>query len=435
MKTFLAAFGIAELNSMQKAAVSAVSEHNEVMLIAPTGSGKTLAFLLPLVPLLNTQKTTTQLLIVVPSRELALQIEEVFRKMSTGFKITCCYGGHSVRIEEQSLSQVPSVVVGTPGRLSHHLRKGFLQLKTLDFLVLDEFDKSLELGFQEEMEYIIKQCKHLHKKVLTSATAMKEIPAFAGVVNPHTITTTSDQPDVSSKLQLKCVKVPGDDKLEALMLLLTKIGEAPAIIFCNHREAVNRISEQLKIYKVAHGIYHGALEQPDREKALIQFRNGSNRILIATDLAARGLDIPEVEFVIHYQLPVTEDIMIHRNGRTARMNANGTAIFLLDKEDHLPPFLETEPEEEKLPGKFIAPDATEWRTLYIGAGKKDKINKVDIVGLLLQKGGLSKDELGKIDILDHSAYAAIKAVKVKKLLELLSNEKIKSRKVKFELAY
>jgi superfamily II DNA/RNA helicase len=276
--------------------------------------------------------------------------------------------------------------------------------------------------------------EHLSKRILTSATSLEEIPSFVGVKNHKELNFTTELKQHSETRKVKSVRVTGDDKLEALLLLIGKLKATSVIVFCNHREAVNRISEQLSILKVAHGFYHGGLEQIDREKTLIKLRNGSINILISTDLAARGLDIPEIEAVIHYQLPTTEDVMIHRNGRTARMNAEGTVYFLLDKEEYLPPFLEIEPEEETLPVKFIMPKASEWKTLYISAGKKDKINKMDIVGMLLQKGGLQKDELGKIEVLDHSAYVAIKSNKIVKTVQQIKEERIKNKKVKIEIS-
>ncbi len=430
----LSKFNINSLNEMQKAACAAIVEPNDVTLIAPTGSGKTLAFLLPVLQLLDENSADVQVLIVVPSRELALQIEKVFKQMGTSFKINACYGGHSVRIEENNLTHPPAVLVGTPGRIGHHLRRKNLHVNKTRILILDEFDKSLELGFKDDMEFIITQCKHLTKRILTSATKLDEIPEFVKLTNSVSLNYTTEHKELKSALVLKFVNVPGDDKIAALMLLLGKTGDHSTIVFCNHREAVDRISEQLKMYKVAHGFYHGGLDQIDREKTLIKLRNGSINILITTDLAARGLDIPEIESIIHYQLPVTEDVMIHRNGRTARMKANGTAYFLLDHDDHLPPFLTSTPEEETLPKKLILPKPCDWKTLYISAGKKDKINKMDVVGMLLQKGQLEKDELGKIDILDHSAYAAIKTSKIHQTLELVRDEKIKNKKVKMEVA-
>lgn len=434
LQPIFSSFNITALNDMQKAALETIPGPDDVMLLSPTGSGKTLAFLIPLLSLLKPDTEGLQALILVPSRELAIQIENVFRKMATGFKVNACYGGHAVSIEENNLQQAPAVLVGTPGRIAHHISTRLLKPETTHTLILDEFDKSLEAGFQDDMEFIIKHCKQLQKRILTSATALDEIPKFVGLKNSVSLNYTTQHKELASSLVVRSVRVEGDDKLEALMLLLGKTSPGPVIVFCNHREAVNRISEQLSFHKVAHGFYHGGLEQIDREKTLIRFRNGSTTILVTTDLAARGLDIPEVAVVVHYQLPATEDVMIHRNGRTARMNASGTAYFLLDTEDHLPKFIATEPPAEALPKKLVLPEPAQWQTLYIGAGKKDKINKMDVVGMLLQKGGLAKEELGRVDILDHSAYAAVRSHKISKTLELIRNEKIKNRKIKIEIA-
>lgn len=419
---------------MQEAMLSAVGQAKDVVLISPTGSGKTLAFLLPLVSLLNEDRKDVQVLIIVPTRELAQQIESVFKQMGTSFKINCCYGGHSVQIERNNLIEPPAVLVGTPGRIAHHIRKKTLDLSTTSYLVLDEFDKSLESGFQEEMSFIIKTIKHLNNRILTSATELKEIPSFTGLKEFNKLNFTEEEKQKSSTLEIKSVRVVGDDKLEALLLLIGKIGAQPTIVFCNHRDAVSRISEQLTRLNVYHGFYHGGLEQIDREKTLIKLRNGSINLLISTDLAARGLDIPDIKAVIHYQLPTTEDAMIHRNGRTARMNANGTAYFLLDEDDYLPTFLTIVPVEETLPSKLNLPKPSDWKTLYISAGKKDKVNKMDIVGMLLQKGGLKKEELGKIEVLDHSAYVAVKSDKIVKTLQLIKEERIKNKKVKTEIS-
>ena len=430
--SILSRFNITELNDMQQEMLDVIQKPNDVVLISPTGSGKTIGFLLPVLQLLSVDKTGVQVLILVPSRELAIQIEQVFKTMGTAHKINCCYGGHSVRIEENNLQHPPAVLVGTPGRVAHHLRRKNLMVEHTPILILDEFDKSLEFGFKDEMEFILQHCKNVKKRILTSATALKEIPAFVGIKNVVELNYTQEQ--AKSTLTIKQVKVPGDDKLHALMLLLGQLNTQSTLVFCNHREAVTRISEQLNQNKIEHGFYHGAMEQIDREKTLIKLRNGSINILITTDLAARGLDIPEIEAIIHYQLPATEDIMIHRNGRTARMHANGTAYFLLDANDYLPKFLTITPEEAELPKTLTFPSPCEWKTLYIGAGKKDKINKMDIVGMILQKGQLQKDELGKIEVLDHSAYVAVKRNKINKVLQLIKDEKIKNKKVKMEVS-
>jgi superfamily II DNA/RNA helicase len=430
----LAQFNITELTDMQKAMLEAVGKPNDLILISPTGSGKTLAFLLPIVELLEKEKEGVQVLIIVPTRELAQQIEAVFKQMSTGFKINCCYGGHSVQIERNNLLEAPAILVGTPGRLAHHVRKKNLDISKINYLILDEFDKSLEAGFEDEMSFILKHVPHLKKRILTSATHLEGIPAFVGLREKKELNFTGNEKQTKGNVEFKTVQAIGDDKLNALLLLIGKIESQSAIVFCNHRDAVSRISYELSALNIAHGFYHGGLEQIDREKTLIKLRNGSTNLLISTDLAARGLDIPEIEAVIHYQLPTTEDIMIHRNGRTARMNARGTVYFLLEEGDHLPLFLKANPELEILPKKINIPKPSPWKTLYISAGKKDKVNKIDIVGMLLQKGGLKKEELGKIEVLDHSAYVAVKSDKIAKTLNLIRDERIKNKKIKMEIS-
>ncbi len=425
---------ITTLNPMQERALETITGKDDVVLISPTGSGKTLAFLLPCIPLLKPGQQDVQLLVVVPSRELAIQTEQVFKKMGTGFKVSTCYGGHAVGIEENNLVEPPAVLIGTPGRIGHHLRTGALSLEKTQTLVLDEFDKSLEAGFDDDMSHIISRCSHLKKRILTSATLGGEIPAFVGLQHPVQLNFSKEPETAKASLSIKSVRVAGDDKLEALMLLLGKAAQGSVIVFCNHREAVDRISQQLREFRIGHGIYHGGMEQPDREKTLIRLRNQSVRLLVATDLAARGLDIPEIDTIIHYQLPMTEDIMIHRNGRTARMQASGTVYFLLDQDDHLPKFLDITPEEEKLPRNFVMPPISDWTTLYVSAGKKDKVNKTDIVGMLIRKGKLQKEEIGRIEVLDHVAYVAVKTAKANAVLQLVKGEKVKNIKVKVALA-
>ena len=430
----LSRFNIVSLNDMQHKMLEAIQNPNDVVLISPTGSGKTIGFLLPVLKLLKEDKYGIQALIIVPSRELAIQIEQVFKQMATNFKINCCYGGHAVRIEENNLQFPPAILVGTPGRIAHHIRRRNMNVKNTSFLILDEFDKSLEFGFKDEMEFIIQECRSIEKRILISATDLKEIPEFVGIKNCVELNFSVDHQESTSALVTKFVRVKGDDKLQGLLLLLGKLNAKSSLVFCNHREVVNRISEQLTSMKIEHGFYHGGLDQIDREKTLIKFRNGSIKILITTDLASRGLDIPEIEVVIHYQIPATEEVMIHRNGRTARMNADGTAYFLLDIKDYLPKFVTNSPEEEILPEVMILPQPSEWKTIYIGAGKKDKINKMDIVGMFLQKGQLQKEDLGKIEVLDHTAYLAIKSNKAHKTLQLIQEEKIKNKKVKIEIS-
>lgn len=422
---------ILALNEMQHAAIRA-AEANDTVLLSPTGSGKTLAFLLPVLSRLDPAKPDVQVLILVPSRELALQIEQVFKGMGTGFKVNCCYGGHAVKTEKNNLIQPPAVLIGTPGRISYHIQHENFNSGTVQTLVLDEFDKALEFGFEEDMAFITSRLKNLKRRILTSATSMNEIPAFVGIQKPTEVNFLKDN-NVVPDLQVKRIVSEAADKLETLFSLICKIGNESTLVFCNHREAVDRISSVLWDMGLDHGIFHGGMEQDDREKSLLKFRNGSYRILITTDLASRGLDIPEIENVVHYQLPHNEDAYLHRNGRTARMNSKGTSYVILT-EDENPAFLSDKIEIELLSANTVVPDNTPWVTLYIGAGKKDKINKIDIVGLLLQKGKLHKEELGLIEVQDFSSYAAVSRSKVDKLLKLIKSEKIKNKRVKIEIS-
>ena len=423
---------IASLNEMQLASIEACKTSSDIVLLSPTGSGKTLAFLLPVLRQIDASIPGVQVLILAPSRELALQIEQVFRGMGTDFKVNCCYGGHPMRVERNNMKQAPAVLIGTPGRIADHIRRETFDTNTVSTIILDEFDKSLEFGFQEEMSFIIRELPHLKKRFLTSASEAIAIPEFTGVTSPVRLNFLSDAPPRG--LKLKAVVSEGRDKLDALFALICKLANTTTLIFCNHREAVARISELLHDKGLVHGVYHGGLEQEDRERALIKFRNGSHRILITTDLASRGLDIPEIENVIHYQFPATADAFMHRNGRTARMHAEGTSYLIMGEGDHLPSFLKEKPEYEDLPVNPRLPDNSKWDTLYIAAGKKDKINKTDIVGLLIQKGKLHKDEVGLIEVLDYSSFVAVSRDKIDYVVDLLRFEKIKKKSVKIEVA-
>ncbi|HXA03099.1 MAG TPA: DEAD/DEAH box helicase [Cytophagaceae bacterium] len=422
-----------QINEIQAASLKASAEHDNITLLAPTGSGKTLAFLFPLLNLLKPDTGHVQVLILAPSRELAMQIEQVFRSLGSGCKVSCCYGGHPMKIEKNNLINAPAVIIGTPGRIADHLRRGNFSPDGLHTLVLDEFDKSLELGFEEEMNFIIAQLGYLKKRMLTSATSMdKNIPLFEGRISFFELNYLKET--LPPRLKVKIVRANGKDKLDALLHLLCEVGNDATLVFCNHREAVDRISELLDLQGMDHDVFHGGLKQEEREKALTKFRNGSFRILITTDLASRGLDIPEIQSVVHYQLAITQDAFIHRNGRTARMYAHGNAYLLMAENDTLPPYLNETPEFVEFTEKLKLPPKPKWTTVYIGGGKKDKINKVDIVGLLLQKGGLEKDDVGLIEVHDHASYVAVNRSKATQTVQLLKNEKIKKQNVKIELS-
>lgn len=424
---------IQDMNQMQKSTYKTTENNTDVVLLSPTGSGKTLAFLFPVLRNLKKEASGIQALILVPARELALQIEQVFKAMGTDFKVSVCYGGHDKKIEVNNLIEAPAVLIGTPGRVAYHLRNKNFTAKTIQTLVLDEFDKALELGFHDDMEYIINSQVALSQRILTSATAMDEIPDFTGLKNEKVIDFLK-LAEVKPDIQLRKVMTISEEKLDTLFNLICKIGNKRTLIFCNHREAVDRISDLLYEKGIDRETFHGGMEQDERERALLKFRNDSARILITTDLASRGLDVPEVESIVHYQLPSQEDAFIHRNGRTARMNAKGFAYLIMTAEEKFP-FIKSDTPEESVSGYDKVPEKTPFQTIYISAGKKDKVNKVDIVGYLIKKGELQKEDIGLIEVKDTTSYVAVSRKMVNALLKKLANEKLKGKKIKMEVAY
>ncbi|MGB3008193.1 MAG: DEAD/DEAH box helicase [Chitinophagaceae bacterium] len=424
---------IKELNEMQIASIAAMEKNNNTLLLSATGTGKTLAFLLPIIKMLNPAVKKTQAIIIVPSRELALQIESVFKSLGTEYKVTCCYGGHLRETEENNLKQPPALLIGTPGRLADHIRRKNITTESIETMVLDEFDKSLELGFLDEMSFIIGALPVINKRVLTSATQAVEIPGFIGMEEPVKLDFLNDKNE-DTGLTIKTLVSDGKDKLETLFQLLCMLGNKSTIIFCNHRESVERTSKFLKEKDIVNVYYHGAMEQQERDAALCKFRNGTANVLVTTDLASRGLDIAHIRYIIHYHLPGSEEIFTHRNGRTARMDASGTAILILSPDEKMPVYLDPEIEKINLPEAIVIPEKPKWSTLFIAAGKKDKVNKIDIVGFLSNKGQLKKEDIGLIEVKDFFSFVAVKKIKVSHTLQLIKEQKIKNKKVKIAVA-
>ena len=425
--------GIESLNEMQIAAQETILNDANVLLLSPTGSGKTLAFLLPIFETLEPEIKGVQCLILVPSRELALQIEQVWKKMGTDYKVNVCYGGHSIETEIKNLSNPPAVLIGTPGRIADHIDRGTFKTDKIQTLILDEFDKSLQLGFHEEMSFIIGKLPKVNKRVLVSATSGVEIPKYTRVVNP-TVLDFIPSEEEKVNLAMKMVVSKEKDKIGTLFNLICSLKSQSALIFCNHRDAAERISESLNEKGIYATYYHGGMDQDERERALIQFRNGSVSYLITTDLAARGLDIPEMKHVIHYHLPSKEDEFTHRNGRTARMLATGTAYILVHESEKQLDYIDYNIPVLKVDTANTLPKPPEFQTIYISGGKKNKLNKIDIVGFFSQKGKLEKGDLGLIEVKDFISFAAVKSKKVKDLLSAIRDEKMKGKKFKIEVA-
>ncbi len=425
--------GIESLNEMQEMAQDAILNDTNILLLSPTGSGKTLAFLLPIFEMLQPEINVVQCLILVPSRELGLQIEQVWKKMGTDFKVNVCYGGHSIDTEIKNLSNPPAVLIGTPGRIADHIERRTFKMDAIQTLVLDEFDKSLQLGFHEQMSFIISKLNKLNKRVLVSATSDIEIPKYTHVVNP-TVLDFIPTEEANSNLTLKMVVSKEKDKINTLFNLICSLKSEAAIIFCNHRDAAERISDTLNEKGIFSTYYHGGMDQDERERALIQFRNGSISYLVTTDLAARGLDIPEMNHVIHYHLPSKEDEFTHRNGRTARMLASGTAYIVAHESEKKMDYIDYKTTVLNVDTATTLPKAPEFQTIYVSGGKKNKLNKIDIVGFFSQKGKLEKGDLGLIEVKDFISFAAVKSKKVKEFLSNIRDEKMKGKKFKIEVA-
>ncbi len=424
--------GIAQLNAMQEAAWECDTDDRDMVLLSPTGSGKTIAYLLPLLRSLNPDAEGVQAVILVPSRELAIQTETVFKSMNTPYRVMSCYGGRPAMDEHRTMNGVqPSVIVGTPGRMNDHLNKRNFDAATVRYLVIDEFDKCLEFGFHEEMSAVISQLPHLHKRYLLSATDAEEIPRFTGLNQPLRLNYLGGETDSVNRIHRYKVVSPEKDKLETLYNLLCTLGGRPSIVFCNYRESVDRISGFLSSKGISHEAFHGGMEQDKRERALYKFRNGSCSVFVSTDLAARGLDIPDIENIIHYHLPVNEEGYIHRNGRTARWDASGNSYLILHSEEVAPDYC-GELETFQFPSVIPKPTQPEWATIYIGKGKKDKLNKVDIVGFLYKKGNLQRDDVGRVDVKDHYSFVAVKRKRLKQTFNLIRGEKIKGIKTIIE---
>ena len=419
---------------MQLASLEACKDAKDIVLLSATGSGKTLAFLLPVLSVLNKEDKNVQALIIVPSRELAIQIDDVWRKMQTGYKTTLCYGGHKREIEETNLVEAPALIIGTPGRLADHLRRNNFSAEGITTLVLDEFDKSLELGFLEEMEFVIGSLTNCSKKILTSATSLEVLPDFLNINAPLRLNYLQDTERSDTALDIKTVFSEEKDKANTLFKLICFLGNRSTIIFCNHRESVERTRAILHDKGIVSVFYHGGMEQQERDAALCKFRNGTSSFLVTTDLASRGLDIPNIRNIVHYHLPPSEEIFTHRNGRTARMEASGTAYVIYSEDEILPGYITHIATTQPLPEQATLPEKPKWSTLFIAAGKKDKVNKVDIVGFFSQKGRLKQEDIGLIEVKDFFSFVAIKKIKVSEVLQLIKDEKIKNKKVKIDIA-
>lgn len=425
-KRILEKLNIEALNEMQLAAIDVISNHLEIVLLSPTGTGKTLAYALPLIQKLNRDIAAVQLLILVPSRELAIQIEQVIREMGTGYKVNAIYGGRPIKKDFIELAHEPTILIGTPGRIADHLRRETFLSHHIQQLVLDEFDKSLETGFEKDMKEIIYALPNLKRRILTSATEDVEIPSFVGLSDAQRISFISEG---VPNLEVKIAVAEETKPLDLLCDILHKEAGANGIVFCNYKQTISELSDYLNQRNIDHACFYGGMEQMDRERSLIKFRNGTHNILVATDLAARGVDVPELNYIVHFEIPFKETEFIHRNGRTARMNKGGIAYVISKASKQIPDFIK-DAEIMQIDSAKHRDLSSEWCTVFVSGGRKDKISKGDIAGLFFKQGKIEKTDLGLIELKHDCAFVALKKRVASVLIEKLNNTRLKKKKVR-----
>lgn len=419
---------------MQKSVYKELTETNrDAVVLSPTGSGKTLAYLLPLQKLLDHDDVRVQMLVLLPGRELALQSNDVLQNMKCGLKSMACYGGRPTMDEHRKMRDVqPQVIFATPGRLLDHIEKANLETDAVQVIVIDEFDKCLEMGFSREMKAILGFLSDDCRRVLLSATDIDAIPRFVNMGRTSRLDFIPEKVQTNDRVQTFFLNSPEKDKLPMLGQLLSDRGDEQTIVFLNYRDAIERTVDWLHEQGFMVTAFHGGMDQKQREQSLHQFSNGSVNIMVCTDLASRGLDIPKIANIIHYHLPLAEEEYIHRVGRTARWDATGNTFFILGPEERIPEFINLEPEEYTVVEPSIRPSMPKMVTLYIGKGKKDKLSKGDIVGFLCKIGGLTSEGIGRIDVYDRYTYVAINRKQLKSVLRNTAGAKIKGLRTVIE---
>lgn len=429
---------IDKLNDMQlDVARVMATTNNDILVLSPTGTGKTLAYLLPSVFKLNPVLDTLQMVVMVPTRELARQSYDVFKSMGLPIRALALFGGRAAMEEHREIKKVtPQVVFATPGRLNDHFSKHNLNPNGVRLLVIDEFDKSLEMGFADEMKRAIETMPCVERRILLSATDSDSIPNFVNMQKTdridYTLNTDSEM-SVSDRISKYVVYSPDKDKLNTLYRLLLSFGDSSSIVFLNYRNSVERVASFLTEKGFVCSSYHGGMDQHEREDNLYKFSNGSSTVLVSTDLASRGLDIPDVTNIVHYHLPQGMAEYTHRIGRTARWEAEGRTFILLGPQEHLPEYIDPNLAEYFLPEDDFPVPQPRMVTIYIGKGKKDKVSKGDVLGFLCKKCKLTGNEIGRIDVSGRYCYVAVIRDKVKSVLRLAAGEKIKGVKTIVEL--
>lgn len=430
---------------IQEAAIPLLLKGKDVAGQAETGSGKTAAFGLPILQTVNTELQQIQALVLVPTRELAVQVRQelkLYAKKLPTLKISAFYGGHAFSQERASLAHPPQVLVATPGRLTDHLSRRTVDLSKVKQLVIDEADKLLEMGFEEEVDLIIEALPADRQAILFSATMPDGVKALISnsLRDPQFVKASANA--IPDKVKLIGIKVSHQERQEAVVKLLKSINAAGTVVFCNTRATADEMASLLQEKGLSAKPLHGGMEQPDRDRAMTLFRNGTTQILIATDVAARGLDIDALRTIVHAEIPDDEASYLHRSGRTGRAGKSGTVYTLATPRDEqkLNDWKQIRLDEWQTLGslsKNTRQPATDsdssFATLFINAGRNQKISPRDIVGALIAEAGLAADQIGKIEIQDRASYVAVPQKLSSQIAAKLNEAKIKGKRLRIHV--
>jgi ATP-independent RNA helicase DbpA len=427
MLTNLSQLGYHDMTAIQEKALPFILEGKDIIAQAKTGSGKTAAFGIGLLLKIDVSKFHPQALLIAPTRELAEQVAKELRKLARfkhNIKILTLYGGTPMRHQITSLEHGAHIIVGTPGRIRDHLSKSTLQLRHIHTVVLDEADRMLDMGFSEEIDKILADTPSKRQTLLFSATFTDDIKALCYSVTNAPQEVKVDTYHDSSNIQEIYYEVQRNDKFESFIKVLQHHQPSSAIVFCNMKIEVDDVAADLQDAGFSALGLHGDLEQVDRDETLLQFANNSCAILVATDVAARGLDIPDVDIVVNYDLPRDKETYTHRIGRTGRAGKSGKALSLTSKKM-----------DNAIPVHTLEVDASimitsKMSTLCIQGGKKNKLRAGDILGALTAKKSIDGSSIGKIDSFPFYTYVAVEKGVAKRALDLLKHENIKGKKFK-----
>ncbi len=435
----LASLGYQAMTPIQKQSLPRILEGKDLIAQARTGSGKTAAFGLGLLQKLDVQQYHVQSLVLCPTRELADQVAQELRRLARAIhniKVLILCGGAPIGPQIDSLEHGAHVVVGTPGRIEEHLRKGTLRLGKLNTFVLDEADRMLDMGFQASLDAIIAHLPKQRQTLLFSATYPDQIQAMAKRTMTHPVMVKVDATHDSGSIRQHFFKLQNNkQRMTALRLLLLKYRPESALVFCSTRRETQEVADELRSFGFYAIALHGDLEQRVRDQTLVRFANKSASILVATDVAARGLDIEAMDAVINYHLARESEVHIHRIGRTGRAGSKGKAFTLYSETEsykvaRLEEYLEQSIVSEPLP-PFSLLEKPVYRpsmvTLQIDGGKKQKVRPGDILGALTGKDGIAGKQVGKIHIFDNHAYVAVSRDAARPALRKLSEGKLKGR--------